>query len=155
MGKVEYGECPSGGYFAKTRFRMKGAKDGQWILGYGDTIPEAERDLLKKWDFFDTFCGAATDTDEKTGTTTTEDTKTKQPWYVVVYNDNHNTFDNVIRWLQESCGHSIMVASMLASQIHHEGKAQVYQGEKHKCNAICKFLRSRGLQCEIDTPGEL
>ncbi len=95
----------------------------------------------------------------KMETTTVTDNRTITEkagvWYVVVYNDEVHSFDQVIRWLQESCGHNIDTATGMAFTIDREGRAQVFSGQKNKCNAICQFLRSRGLQVEIDTAGGL
>ena len=94
---------------------------------------------------------SAVKTEDATSTTT--NVKTAAPWHVVLYNDNVHSFDQVIGWLQECCGHNIQTATMMAFQVDGMGKAIVFHGEKHKCNAVCQFLRSRGLQCEIDTTG--
>lgn len=45
---------------------------------------------------------------------------------VVLWNDEHHTFDYVVKMLQEICGHSTEAAFRLTEQVHEDGKTIVY-----------------------------
>ena len=45
---------------------------------------------------------------------------------VILWNDEHHTFDYVMKMLQEVCGQSKEAAFRLTEQVHDEGKAIVY-----------------------------
>ncbi|MEL6841848.1 MAG: ATP-dependent Clp protease adaptor ClpS, partial [Bacteroidota bacterium] len=51
-----------------------------------------------------------------------EAVRTDEPVTLVVWNDNINTFDWVIRSLVEICGHSVDQAEQCAWIIHYKGK---------------------------------
>ncbi len=53
----------------------------------------------------------------------------KQPQYVVIVeNDDRHTFLYVIEVLQKVCGHRLEEAERLANEVHHTGRAVVWQG---------------------------
>ena len=161
------GEFPSG----KTGMDIRDiisekASDGTWLLharvfydgafageflASGATEVEAEKRLLKMLADLEKKVKAMSETATVPDQKTENVVETASPIFVVVYNDEVHSFDQVILWLQQSCGHSVQKASSLAHEIHLTGRAQVYSGEKEKCNAVCQFLRHRGLQCEIDS----
>jgi ATP-dependent Clp protease adaptor protein ClpS len=59
----------------------------------------------------------------------TKGKRKKQPQYVVIVeNDDHHTFLYVIEVLQKVCGHTLEEAERLAGEVHHTGKAVVWQG---------------------------
>lgn len=62
--------------------------------------------------------------------TTDSDTKRKRqpPYAVIVENDDFHTFQYVIDVLQRICGHDEQQAFVLTSQIHHNGRANVWSG---------------------------
>jgi ATP-dependent Clp protease adaptor protein ClpS len=70
--------------------------------------------------------------------------------YLIVYNDDVNTFDWVIDCFTEVLGHSPDQAEQLAYIIHHKGKATVktatYKTLKPKQEALC----DRGLSAIIE-----
>ena len=83
---------------------------------------------------------------EKTDTTTLTD----QYCTLIVWNDEVNTFDWVIKALIEICGHSAEQAEQCAILIDAKGKYAVKEGEydilKHQCEAIT----DRGIGCTIE-----
>ena len=44
-------------------------------------------------------------------------------WHIVLFNDNHNTFDHVIDCLMEVCGHDALQAEQCAMIVHFKGNA--------------------------------
>ena len=49
-------------------------------------------------------------------------------WHIVLFNDNHNTFDHVIDCLMEVCGHDAL-AEQRAMIVHFKGKCTVKSGD--------------------------
>ena len=68
---------------------------------------------------------------------------------LVVFNDDVNTFDNVIEALIEVCDHTIEQAEQCTLIIHYKGKCAVklgsFQALAAMRNAICK----RGISAEV------
>ncbi len=77
----------------------------------------------------------------------------KQPqgaWQVVLYNDNYNSYDNVVLWLQKSTGCSLDKAGDITRVAHSTGRAVCFGGDKQKCQEVAAYLRGKGLQVEVD-----
>tara|TARA_R100000951_G_scaffold74771_1_gene63032 strand:- start:43 stop:330 length:288 start_codon:yes stop_codon:yes gene_type:complete len=68
---------------------------------------------------------------------------------LIVYNDDINTFENVIRSLIEVCEHSIKQAEQCAYLIHHKGKVVVKSGSFKKLKPMKDGLSERGLSVVI------
>ncbi len=82
---------------------------------------------------------------------TKEFKETQGSWQVILYNDSHNSYDNVVLWLQKSTGCSQERANSITRTAHTSGKAVAYGGSKEKCQQIAGYLRGKGLQVEVDT----
>ena len=93
------------------------------------TMPDRETEL-KKW--------------------TEEFKKPQGSWQVVLYNDNHNKFDDVVLWLQKATGCNHQDASNVVMNCHNNGRAVAYGGAKEKCQQVAGYLRGKGLQVEVD-----
>ena len=48
---------------------------------------------------------------------------------LVVYNDDHNSFEKVIITLMQVCKHTLAQAEQCTTIIHYKGKCSVKQGE--------------------------
>jgi ATP-dependent Clp protease adaptor protein ClpS len=70
--------------------------------------------------------------------------------YLVVYNDNVNTFDWVIISLMEICGHSEEQAEQLSLLIHFKGKAIVKEDCYEKLSPMKTGLTDRGINASIE-----
>lgn len=70
---------------------------------------------------------------------------------VVVYNDDHNTFDWVIQCFVEVCRHSAAQAEQLSYIIHFKGKATVKSGSMKELRPIKEALTDRGLSAVIES----
>ncbi len=75
---------------------------------------------------------------------------TDGPSYLVVYNDDHNTFDWVIRCFVEVLGHSHEQAEQLSIIIHFKGKATVKTAPKTELKPKKDALVERGLSAVIE-----
>lgn len=69
---------------------------------------------------------------------------------LVVYNDDHNTFDYVIDSLIKVCNHNPLQAEQCTLIIHHNGKCQVKRGEYSLLEPLCSALLERGLSATIE-----
>jgi ATP-dependent Clp protease adaptor protein ClpS len=69
---------------------------------------------------------------------------------VIVYNDDHNTFDWVIESFVEVCRHNPAQAEQLSYLVHFKGKATVKTGSKKELKPIKDALVDRGLSAVIE-----
>lgn len=68
---------------------------------------------------------------------------------IVLFNDNVNTFENVIRWLIEICNHNPLQAEQCAFIVHYHGKCEVKNGSFEELQPLAAALLDRGLSVEI------
>ena len=69
---------------------------------------------------------------------------------LIVYNDDHNTFDWVIKCFIEVLEHSTAQSEQLALIIHYKGKASVKTGPKNILKPKREALVDRGLSAVIE-----
>ena len=69
---------------------------------------------------------------------------------LIVYNDDVNTFEHVIRSLIEVCGHELIQAEQCTLIIHHNGKCQVKHGDFEELKPMCVGLLDRGISAAIE-----
>jgi ATP-dependent Clp protease adaptor protein ClpS len=77
-------------------------------------------------------------------------TDTEDPFSLIVWNDEVNTFEWVIETLVEVCGHSIEQAEQCAMIIHTKGKYAVKQGPYDELKPICDAITDRGIGATIE-----
>ncbi len=77
---------------------------------------------------------------EETGTTS----------FIVVYNDDYNTFDWVIQCFMEILGHSEAQSEQLSLIVHFKGKASVKEGSMDTLRPLKDALTERGLSAVIE-----
>lgn len=75
---------------------------------------------------------------------------TEKEHQIILFNDDHNTFDWVIDSLVEICGHTQQQAEQCAWIVHFKGKYAIKTGPKGKLEPMCYALLDRGLSAEID-----
>lgn len=68
---------------------------------------------------------------------------------LVLYNDDHNTFDWVIDCLVNVCGHDVIQAEQCAYIVHFSGKCSVKTGGLEKLRPMCEALLEKGLSAKI------
>lgn len=71
-------------------------------------------------------------------------------WHIVLYNDDHNTFDHVIECLMAYCGHEVLQAEQCALIVHTRGKCSVKHGDMDELEPICTALLERDLTAEVE-----
>ena len=77
-------------------------------------------------------------------------TKTTNPYQLVVWNDDVNTFDWVIETLIEVCGHTQEQAEQCAYIIHFNGKYAVKEGSYNDLRPKCDAILDRGISATIE-----
>ena len=70
--------------------------------------------------------------------------------HLIVYNDDHNTFDWVIECFMDVLEHSSVQSEQLALIIHFKGKATVKSGSKKSLMPKKDALIERGLSAVIE-----
>lgn len=79
-----------------------------------------------------------------------EDIDSGSPAYLIVYNDDHNTFDWVIKSFIEILDHTSEQAEQLSLIIHTKGKATVKTASKRELRPKREALCDRGLSAVIE-----
>ena len=70
---------------------------------------------------------------------------------LIVYNDDHNTFDWVIECLMEICNHTFEQSEQLSLIIHFKGKAIIKTGAFKDLRPMKDALIDRGLSAVIES----
>ncbi|MEL6356540.1 MAG: ATP-dependent Clp protease adaptor ClpS, partial [Bacteroidota bacterium] len=73
-----------------------------------------------------------------------------EPSDLIVYNDDHNTFDWVMKAFVEILGHTLEQAEQLALMIHLKGKAIVKSAAFNVLRPKKEALVDRGLSAVIE-----
>lgn len=69
---------------------------------------------------------------------------------LIVYNDDVNTFDYVIKTLVEVCNHEPEQAEQCTLIIHFNGKCAVKSGELSSLKPLCESINDRGITATIE-----
>lgn len=74
----------------------------------------------------------------------------EQPFQLIVWNDEVNTFEWVIDTLMEICKHSYEQAEQCAYIIHYKGKYAVKQGTYDDLKPMCDAITERGIGATVE-----
>ena len=77
-------------------------------------------------------------------------TDTEQPYSLIVWNDEVNTFDWVIETLVEVCNHTEEQAEQCAMLIHFKGKYAVKNGDYDTLKPMCDAITERGIGATLE-----
>lgn len=69
---------------------------------------------------------------------------------LIVYNDDFNTFDHVIKILMKVCKHQMEQAEQCAITIHYTGKCGVKKGTFVELKPMCEAILDAGIQATIE-----
>lgn len=69
---------------------------------------------------------------------------------LIIYNDDVNTFDHVIKCLVEICEHEEIQAEQCTLLIHYKGKCSVKRGDYEALEPMCVALLDKGLSAKIE-----
>ena len=92
----------------------------------------------------------ATDYEEEVLLEEDIDVDSGEPADLIVYNDDHNTFDWVMKAFVEVLGHSTTQSEQLALMIHFKGKATVKSAAFNVLRPKREALVNRGLSAVIE-----
>lgn len=81
-------------------------------------------------------------------------TDTDDPFSLIVWNDEVNTFEWVIQTLIEVCGQSVEQAEQCAMIIHTKGKYAVKRGSYDDLKPMCDAITDRGIGATIEILSE-
>jgi len=70
---------------------------------------------------------------------------------LILYNDDFNTFEHVIKSLVEVCGHDSVQAEQCAMIVHFNGSCEVKLGIIEVLNAMSKSLNAKGLNSRVES----
>ncbi|UOQ76337.1 ATP-dependent Clp protease adaptor ClpS [Hymenobacter sp. 5516J-16] len=68
---------------------------------------------------------------------------------LVVYNDDINTFDHVIKTLMDVCGHQPEQAEQCTLLIHYKGQCTVKHGAYDELAGMCTAIHDRGISADV------
>ncbi|MDB5196907.1 MAG: Clp protease ClpS [Flaviaesturariibacter sp.] len=74
----------------------------------------------------------------------------QEPYSLVVWNDEVNTFEWVIETLVQVCQHSHEQAEQCAYIIHFRGQYAVKQGDYESLKPMCDAITERGIGATIE-----
>jgi ATP-dependent Clp protease adapter protein ClpS len=70
-------------------------------------------------------------------------------WVVTVFNNDYNTWDEVVDILIKATGCSVDEAHMETWEIDNLGKSVVHHGEKEECVSAAEVIRQIGIRVEV------
>jgi ATP-dependent Clp protease adaptor protein ClpS len=79
------------------------------------------------------------------------DVDVQEPFQLIVWNDEVNTFEWVIETLVAVCKHSHEQAEQCAYIIHFRGKYGVKQGDYDELKPLCDAITERGIGATVET----
>jgi len=71
-------------------------------------------------------------------------------WTVILWNDDHHSFDEVIFQVQRATGCTLEDAIAITFEAHTEGKAACYAGMLERCEMVAAILRQIKLGVTIE-----
>lgn len=69
---------------------------------------------------------------------------------LIVYNDDVNTFDHVIKTLIDVCKHEPTQAEQCTLIIHYKGKCDVKSADFETLRPMCEAILERGISATIE-----
>ncbi len=72
------------------------------------------------------------------------------PLRVILFNDEHHSFDQVIIQLVKATGCTTQRAEAIAWEVHTHGKAACFEGDLSECLRVSAILEEIGLHTQIE-----
>jgi len=107
-----------------------------------DTYIQELEELL--WASTETITEVEEDIDELLDSLTNESNR------LILHNDDHNTFDWVIKALVDICSHHPHQAEQCSLIVHYKGKCSVKEGSMDQLKPLKDGLTDRGLSATIE-----
>lgn len=67
-------------------------------------------------------------------------------WMITIFNNEHNSFDEVINVLMQATGCDAQEAYIEAWEAHHYGKAPVHFGYQAECKKAAELITKVGIE---------
>jgi ATP-dependent Clp protease adaptor protein ClpS len=74
----------------------------------------------------------------------------KEMHRLILWNDDHNTFDHVIYCMMKYLDYTESQSEKIASKVHNEGKCAVLEGSFTEMEIYRKILQQEGLTVTVD-----
>jgi len=74
-----------------------------------------------------------------------------EPYQLIVWNDDVNTFEWVIETLMTVCGHTQEQAEQCTLLIHYKGKCYVKRGSYEELEPMCTAITDRSINATIES----
>jgi ATP-dependent Clp protease adapter protein ClpS len=72
-----------------------------------------------------------------------------QGWIVIVYDNNHNTWDEVVGILRQATACTEEEANIETWEIDNLGKSVVHHGSQEECQRAAGIIRTIGIRVEV------
>jgi ATP-dependent Clp protease adapter protein ClpS len=69
-------------------------------------------------------------------------------WVVIVFDNDHNTWEQVISILMRATDCTQEEAEMETWEVHHLGKSLVHHGSEEECEKVAEIIRTIGIRVE-------
>lgn len=90
------------------------------------------------------------DTDTQVETTSKERIEfTDSGYMVIVYDNDHNTVEEVVQILMEATSCTLQEAVQETMEVHELGKSVVHHAGKHECDFVAMVIRTIGIRVEV------
>jgi ATP-dependent Clp protease adaptor protein ClpS len=93
---------------------------------------------------------STTETQEKTFTLEELLAGFKELHRLILWNDDHNTFDHVIHCMIKYLDYTETQAERIAWKVHNEGKCAILEGSFTEVEVYRKILQQEGLTVSVD-----
>src|ERR671915_236921 len=71
-------------------------------------------------------------------------------YIVIVFNNEVNTFEQVIGILQKATGCSLEEAQMETWEVHHTGRSVVHHGDQTECERAAGIIATIGIKVAVE-----
>ncbi|MFQ3668753.1 MAG: ATP-dependent Clp protease adaptor ClpS, partial [Fimbriimonadaceae bacterium] len=71
------------------------------------------------------------------------------PWVVIVYDNDYNTYEEVIAILMKATACSAQEAFIEAWEIDHLGKSVVHHGDREECDRAAAIIAQIGIRVDV------
>lgn len=75
---------------------------------------------------------------------------TTEGFTLILFNDSHHDFDEVINQIIKATGYGYDKAEQITMEVHNKGRAAVVMGELNKCLAAQAILEEIALRTSIE-----
>jgi ATP-dependent Clp protease adaptor protein ClpS len=76
--------------------------------------------------------------------------KKRGTYKVILHDDNHNTFENVIDSIMNVCGYNYLQAVQCTIIVHEAKRCNIYEDRHDDCQEVAWLLRKEGLTVTVE-----